>query len=256
MNNDCFALRFNLYKCGYLVPDDTGVFAKMYGEDKSFLDRCLENYEEINRKNAGEIMQEAEFEAHRNKTANKKILFLGDSITADRLSYGKILAKVLGGDVTDGAISSSRTIDLITVLDRLLAENKPDVVSVMIGTNDSTFSDKKFEHSFTSKEEYERNIGIIIERIKAVGADIILNAVPEADYEKFNKINPFWSVSKENNDIFNGILQRAAADNGLTFNDYREKMRLCDINLLFEPDALHLSPYSHRIIAAELLKEL
>ena len=104
--------------------------------------------------------------------------------------------------------------------------------------------------------KYERNINIIIDKIRKTGAEIILNSIPEANYDKFNEINEFWSVSRENNVIFNSILQKAAQRNSLIYNDFRDEMRKHNISLLFEPDAIHPSPYAHRIIAREVLKKL
>ena len=254
--HDCFALRFNLYKCGYIFPENIHIFAGMYGEDENFLKICLKDYEEINKQSADEILSDEQFLSYIERIKDTSVLFVGDSITSDRLSYGKILEKALNGHVIDGAVSSSRTIDLITVLDGLLAENKPDIISIMIGTNDSVCSDKVGLQNFTSAEEYKRNINIIIEKIKKSGSRIVLNAIPEADYNKFNNITPFRSVTKEINDRFNTILKNAANKNQLVYNDYREKMSTCDTSLLFEPDALHLSPFAHKIIAQTVLESI
>ncbi len=38
--HNCFALRFNLYKCGYTFSENIHVFAGMYGEDEKFLETC------------------------------------------------------------------------------------------------------------------------------------------------------------------------------------------------------------------------
>lgn len=253
--NDCFALRFNLYKCGYGFPENVHVFSGMYGESEEFLNSCLADYENINKKSAEEII--GKYRGKTDALSGKTILFAGDSITSDRLSYEKILERVLDKSrVVDGAISSSRTQDLINVLDNFLFAFKPDIVSVMIGTNDSICTDKDCENNSVSLREYERNIGIIADKIKSAGARMVLNSVADADYEKFNRIKPYRSINKEINEKYNAVLKEAALKNGAVFNDYRDKLREFDPELLHEPDALHLSPFAQRLVAGMVLDAL
>lgn len=253
--NDCFALRFNLYKCGYGFPENVHVFSGMYGESEEFLKSCLNDYDAINEKSANEII--AQYRERLGALSGKTVLFMGDSITSDRLSYEKIIERALPESrVVDGAVSSSRTQDLINILDNHLFVFKPDIVSVMIGTNDAICTDKVCGNNSVSLSEYERNIGIIVNKIKMSGAKIVLNSVADADYDKFNRIKPYRSISAEVNEQYNAVLKNAAEKEKLIFNDYRNKMREFEPELLHEPDALHLSPFAHRLVAGTVLEAL
>lgn len=253
---DCFALRFNLYKCGYIFPENVKVFSEMYGESEEYIKKCINEYEKINQASADEILNLFNTQKINPILKEKTILFLGDSLTSDRLSYEKIIEKALYCYVVDGSISSSRTIDVITCEDSLLKTLRPDIVSILIGTNDSTFSDKYNKNQFTSADEYERNINIIIEKAKESGAKIIINSIPDCDYERFNAENEFWSRSKANTDLYNSILKITAEKTGAVLNDFREDFNQNNKSILFEDDALHLTPFAHKIIAKTVMKKI
>ena len=72
------------------------------------------------------------------------MLFLGDSITSDKLSSRKIIKGVFDNNVFDYAISCSRTINILALINDSLRQVKPDVVSILIGTNDYVIVDREY----------------------------------------------------------------------------------------------------------------
>ena len=108
-------------------------------------------------------------------------LFMGDSIThgasytfgRDSISqlFEKFLKDDLGreGDIViNTAVSSADTNDTISELHARLNRYQPDVVSIMIGTNDSA------THINVGETNYKANLRTIIAAIEAKGAKVIL----------------------------------------------------------------------------------
>ena len=116
-------------------------------------------------------------------------LFMGDSIThGARYTFGRdsisqMFEKFLKDDlgrtddiVINTAVSSADTNDTITELEARLTRYQPDVVSIMIGTNDSA------THINVGETKYKENLRTIIAAIKAEGAKVILRTpVPTKD---------------------------------------------------------------------------
>ena len=121
-------------------------------------------------------------------------LFMGDSITHgaaytfghDSISqlFEKFLKDDLGREediVINTAVSSADTNDTISELHARLNRYQPDVVSIMIGTNDSA------THINVGETNYKANLRTIIAAIQAKGARVILRTpVPTKDGSRTN----------------------------------------------------------------------
>ena len=116
-------------------------------------------------------------------------LFMGDSIThGARFTFGRdsisqMFEKFLKDDlgrtddiVINTAVSSADTNDTLAELEHRLTRYQPDVVSIMIGTNDSA------SHINVGETNYKANLRTIIAAIQAKGAKVILRTpVPTKD---------------------------------------------------------------------------
>ena len=121
-------------------------------------------------------------------------LFMGDSITHGasytfgRDSISQMFEKFLKDDlgrvddiVINTAVSSADTNDTITELHARLTRYQPDVVSIMIGTNDSA------SHINVGEVKYKENLRTIIAAIQDKGAKVILRTpVPTKDGSRTN----------------------------------------------------------------------
>ena len=121
-------------------------------------------------------------------------LFMGDSITHgasytfghDSISqlFEKFLKDDLGREediVINTAVSSADTNDTISELHARLNRYQPDVVSIMIGTNDSA------AHINVGETNYKANLRTIIAAIEEKGARVILRTpVPTKDGSRTN----------------------------------------------------------------------
>jgi len=110
------------------------------------------------------------------------VVFFGDSITdagqredPDRLGNGyvRLLAdKLTGVTVINAGISGNKAVDLQARLDDDVLAHRPDLVSIMIGINDTW---RKFDRDDpTSAAAYEASYRDLLTRITATGARLIL----------------------------------------------------------------------------------
>lgn len=168
-----------------------------------------------------------------------KILFQGDSITdADRnredyhdlgKGYPKYAAKYIteyfdGMDFefVDLGISGNQTIDLVNRLESDFIDIQPDIVSILIGVNDTWHhaSDK----SWIDNAKYEENYRTVLEAIKTkTNAKIVMIEqflLPAADKEFFRedldpKIQITRKLAREYADLYiplDGILAAACVN--------------------------------------------
>lgn len=113
----------------------------------------------------------------------RTIVFFGDSITdAGRLTdpdglgdgYVRLLAEgaLAGERVINAGISGNRVVDLQARLDADVLAHRPDLVSIMIGINDTW---RRFDSGDpTSTESYETGYRDVLDRITASGAQVVL----------------------------------------------------------------------------------
>ena len=110
------------------------------------------------------------------------VIFFGDSITdagrredPDRLGSGyvRLLAgKLDGRTVINSGIGGNRAVDLQAQLDDDVLAHRPDLVSIMIGINDTW---RRFDRNEpTSTEAYEESYRDVLRRITDAGARAIL----------------------------------------------------------------------------------
>ena len=140
-------------------------------------------------------------------------LFMGDSIThGARYTFGRdsisqMFEKFLKDDlgrsddiVLNTAVSSADTNDTIAQLEARLKRYQPDVVSIMIGTNDSA------SHINVGEVKYKENLRTIIAAIRETGARVILRTpIPTKDGtrpEIGNYADWMGHVAAEYEDVF------------------------------------------------------
>ena len=253
---DCFALRFQLNKSGYNTPENTELFAGMFGEDVNFLEECLCDYDSYKKQALSEIISQSELEILRKKFDGKKMLFMGDSITSDRLSYHKLLELAFPGQVFDGAISGYRSANVLNDIEKYLEGLKPDIVSVFIGTNDSSVCDRKSMCTTVSIDEYRRNLLLIAQQITESGAKLILNTFPPCFTSNDDNDADFHRKLNAVKADFNKAVKETAEKTGAVLNDLNAVFDMEHLDGMFEPDGGHPSPYAHKLMAKEYLNLL
>lgn len=182
----------------------------------------------------------------------KKVLFLGDSITSDNLGYREAVTRAAGLRGIDGSVSGGTSSMILHEAKRLIDKEKPDLVSLMIGSNDSV-SVVREDLNQVSIGEYERNVGEIVRWAKQGGAKVLLFEIPPVVEERFEKSFSGQSKMQSNETVtaYNESVKRIAQENRIELQCNRW---LLEDAALYERDGIHLSVSGQELFAEKWLE--
>ena len=247
MNKDQFFLRFNLHN-SFGNFGDSPLIMKDYLDDFDASRDYLEKISSIQDERQKELS--SNFYQNIEKLYDKKVLFIGDSITNDRLGYRTTVTRAAKLKGLNASISGIMTPNMVGVAIDWIAGSNPDIVSIMIGTNDANKIGYGFNKNAVSVGDYEKNLEVILDFAKQRGSKILLCEIPYICEEKFNSTNGGRRInSNENIRDYNMIVRKLAKKYAdvLVFHDWI----LNDPNIadFFEDDGLHLSSTGHEVFA-------
>ena len=181
----------------------------------------------------------------------KKVLFLGDSITSDNLGYrGTVTgaAKLLG---IDGSISGGTSSMLLHGAKLSVEKERPDLVSLMVGSNDSV-SIEEMELHQVSPSEYERNVRQMVAWAKRSGARVLLFEIPPVVEARFQRNFSGQAKLQSNETVrsYNERLQGIAREAGV---ELIGQGWLSEDEANYEKDGIHLSVQGHEAFAERWL---
>ena len=188
-------------------------------------------------------------------------LFMGDSIThACQFTSGydgvaqifdEFVKEELGRTndvVLNTAVSNANTDTTLQEIDQRLTNYDPDVISIMIGTNDCV------QRVGINVEKFKSNMITIIEKMKEVNPDAVIilrSPAPVFDNERIPTVKSYINVLKELAATYDLIyVDQFTEWNGAT-TTYHAWLK----NALF-PDGLHPNANGHRIMTNMFLKAI
>lgn len=179
-------------------------------------------------------------------------MFLGDSITSDNLGYRATVALAANAEGIDGSVSGATSSMILYDAKRVIDKENPDLVSLMIGSNDSVSIVHKDLHQ-VSIGEYERNVSAILRWAKQSGAGVLFFEIPPIAEELFEKsFSPQLKVqSNETVESYNDVLRRLAAENGIELQSNRWLM---DDVAFYREDGIHLSVIGQELFAEKWIE--
>ncbi|MBO5008462.1 MAG: hypothetical protein J6D26_06465 [Clostridia bacterium] len=247
-----FFIRFNLHKSASEYPINEEIFKPFVNEDINWIKDCLNDIEDVQNKRAEDL--KAKFPKEISKIKGKKVAFLGDSITSDNLGYRMAVTKAAQLQAFDRSISGA-TSALMLHPAYLVQKEKPDIVSIMIGVNDSKcLGDKTF--AGVPLCAYERNLRAMVRWSTENGAKVILMGVTPIIEEQYDKsFNPRGTFGS--NDMvreYNAVVKKIASDFEVKYLDNDWINEYDEVSELFEPDGAHLSVKGHDILAEKWIK--
>lgn len=185
----------------------------------------------------------------------KTIAYIGDSITSERESHLNILKKVYENEknlvFVDAAVSGDKSDDAKMKLPIRVLDYKPDIVHILIGTNDLRINEGTYGCSCVSPEEFARNLDYIISTLKEMNAKVIISTVSPVINDRLQKRFPddHWYYRKEDIDAFNDIIAQTAQKHQIRLNDMRELYGQYPPEELMLQDGLHLNPKGQQMLA-------
>ena len=210
---DRFFMRFNLQNGVAHYPATAEVFGALFSEEKDAAQQILDEFEAIQSERVATL--ERKYGDALTCLHGKKVLFLGDSITSDNLGYRVSVARAARMRGIDGSISGGTSSTILHSAMRKIADEKPDLVSLMIGTNDSMEVVRE-ELQQLSPAEYERNVRAMLGWIVESGAALLLFEIPPIHADRFARhcTANGKTQSPENIERYNEILRKVAKELG------------------------------------------
>lgn len=249
---DRFFARFNLHNSVGRFPMSVDILAPLLNCEKAKLQRELDDFETIQRERVIRLKQSHAQEIA--KLFGKKVLFLGDSITSDNLGYRTTVTGVANLESFDESISGGTSSMLLHSAKSQIEKRNPDIVSLMIGANDSV-SIGKDSINQVSIQEYARNVQEIIGWAKQGGATVLLFEITPIHEKRFaasfNKESKFQTNQMINR--YNMILKEIANSNEIRLISHDWITVFDDYDSLFEPDGIHLSIIGQELFAKKWL---
>ena len=184
---------------------------------------------------------------------NKKVLFIGDSITSDNLGYRNSVSLAANLNAVNGSVSSSTSATLLESSLKLIESENAEIVSIMIGTNDS-ISIQNPGLNQVALEEYSSNMEKIITKAKECGSKILLFAIPFIEEELFaSYFNPRGKFQTNKTvELYNDRLSQIASENGISLIKH-SWFTGEDLKPFLEPDGVHLSVKAQELFAKNWL---
>lgn len=169
----------------------------------------------------------------------KRVLFLGDSITSDNLGYRTSVSRAAELCATDGSVSGATTSSLLPLARERIGEARYDLISVMLGANDSVTLTEEGRNQ-VSLEEYVANMEEILLRAKGNGASVLLFAITPVHEERFEKSFSDQKKRQSNETVarYNRHLRELAEKHEIRLTAHSWLTE----DLFWEKDGIHLTP--------------
>lgn len=154
------------------------------------------------------------------------------------------------GHFVNSGISGNTTVDLLNRFDRELAYYKPDLVIMTIGGNDCNPAKN------ISTEQFRENLGILCDKIRDLGGDVILQTYYACDLEMITPPERAELMVKNMQ-----IVREVAADKGVLLNDNDlrwARLRDNDIETfrLLMLNSMHVNDTGNQLIGLDLVRKL
>lgn len=245
-----FFMRFNLQ--GHF-PATAEVFERLLPYSKEELAPELDDFERIQNTRAECLKQKYEKEIE--ILRGKKVLFLGDSITSDNLGYRGSVTRAAELQAYDESISGGTSPMLLHIAKRKLETLKPDIVSIMLGSNDSVGIENESLNQ-VSLGEYTRNIEQMVLWAKRNGTEVLLFEMPLVHEKRFQRNFEAEGKLQSNENIvrYNNALKKIANNLDIKLIQNSWLGDCADMDSLFEIDGIHLSLLGHERCAEEWMQ--
>lgn len=252
-----FFIRFNLQNSICQYPTSFAILRPMVHDmSDAELQAFLDKIESVHAQRAEKLKN-----AYAEEIAvlrGKKVLFLGDSITSDNFGYRRTVTRAAELNALDGSVSGGTSSAVLHSAKMQLQAFKPDIVSVMIGTNDSVSIGREDLFQVSIKE-YGRNVKAIVDWSINAGASVALFEIPPVHEERFKKSFAAQYKLQSNGNIarYNCVLKNIANEYGISLLSnawIADKGDDCD--WLFEPDGIHLSLKAQELFAEKWLESV
>ncbi|MBE7049204.1 MAG: hypothetical protein E7394_00350 [Ruminococcaceae bacterium] len=244
-----FFIRFNLQDMVFSFQTEDFYNEKKMQASKEDVDKFIEECKNWQKEKADILKKEIDL----SPLHGKRILYIGDSITAERTSYRGITTYAADFEATNGAISGATSVDMLRFLKENIKKSDAEIISIMIGTNDSGLITGGL--SIVSPDEYRRNIREILRISKEKTDKVMISTLPPLNEEIICKTNNllFDGRFQKMKDVMSEIVREESERAGVLLNDVALHMKDMDKGVILEEDGTHLTKEGQFIYARNWL---
>lgn len=244
-----FFARFNLHNSICAKPISVEVLKPFLHLPDAELGAMLEEIDAIQAARCARLL--GAYPAQAAALRGKRTLFLGDSITSDNLGYRDSVTRAASLHAIDGSVSGGTTSMILASARDQIANSRPELVSVLIGSNDSVSLERTELHQ-VSPTEYERNLRQILSWARQCDAAILLFEIPPVLETRFERSFASQGKLQSNETVraYNAILRRVAEEYGVT---PVPTASLGEDEDMLEADGIHLSLRGQEALAGQWL---
>lgn len=246
-------LRYQLQNSLRQLPASADLLATAVGVTTDTVKGYLAEFEQIRQSAVLRLAQTCKTEA--DALRGKRVLFFGDSLTADEIGYRVFVSEAAGLAARNAAISGATSSSLLpSCRHRIFSASSPtpEIISVMLGTNDAVCLERE-DMPLVSLGEYLRNMRQILCWAQKAGARVLLFAIPSVLEAQFCAHEAASGKRQTNANIarYNEGLVALAREVGIPLISQDEPMLdpTC-----FEKDGLHWSVEGQTRFAARWLR--
>jgi lysophospholipase L1-like esterase len=268
-----FCHRFNLHKgLGFNIDDnDFDSIARIYGVKTAEVEEAEEELQRRVKHAAEKIKKDHPALAAPEKADSMVYLALGDSITADRASYAKIIREIWGGqNVIDAGISGDTTADVVDRFYPSVLNNYYDTASVFIGTNDSRGLGDGNGITRVGIEDYAKKLRYFIAAMQnppagngSEGAPgrqkkVLVITLPPARTEVIRSYfgeEANWVYTADHLQAMNKVIRDTAKETGAVLIDLAAEIESAGTDPI-DNDGIHLNLDAQTLLAEMVLEEL
>lgn len=251
-------IKFNMHKKMIEEPiDNPKKLAQLFGVEEGEVENYLNVFANMLTEQSNKLKQ-----ANSNLCPSDvvKIAFIGDSITSDRESYMNIIKKAFDLEENihfiDAAISGDKSDDAKMAFYTRVMKYNPDVVHILLGTNDMRKNHDQYGETCLSLCDYKKNIEYLVKTLKERGKKIVLSTISPINNEGLQKRFPEENWIYDNGDLeaVNEIVCEIAEEYGIMLNDMRPVYsRYLPTEILLQ-DGLHLNSTGQFLLAESVMK--
>ncbi|MFT4052261.1 MAG: SGNH/GDSL hydrolase family protein [Microbacterium sp.] len=244
------------------VASQRRMLAELAGISEPRLDAALEAVEHELSAAAEALCRESAEAVARLAATGERIVAVGDSITADRVSWAEIIGRSVArtpGSSTvlvNRALAATTSTDTLERLD-LIIGTEPDLVVLMIGTNDVRSQRALPGEPLVSSTESRRNVRLLVDAIAGAGSKVLLVTPPPLDDRpsRIGLAEQTWENAWDEAAIVAAV--EATRDCPAPLVDLRDPEVFDPTDATFmDPDGIHPTIAGHVRIARRVLQAL
>ena len=247
--DEIFFVRFTLQQSLGIFGENQFSCDDIIGENKEEIERYITECREWQEEKAFDI---ASRYSNIGKLEGKKVLYVGDSLTADRLGYRGITTIAAKLDAKSSAVSGATSVDMVRSIYGETLRFRPEIVSVLIGANDSLFVGAEEKVNLVGKDEYRRNLTEILTISKNSGAFVMVMTFPDVG----DCSDEFKANNNENVAEYNDIIRDVAKKTGVVLVDLNCEQKKRGALKMLHPDGVHLNKDGQAMLADLWIKTL